>query len=247
MSSVFPLNKKTVEAWTNQSGKSFNLSDFVASMQTPVVALKFSSATCGPCHTIAPVYQSLSANVSTVITCFDVDVNEMESLAVAAQIRNLPTFQFYTMKLSTSGNLEKIAELVGADEMSLKNAFIKAVSLVKERTQKPQQQPQPQQQPLTSPQQSPQQFQGQQQQQQPQSFQSQMRAPVALPPPSSFQQQPQQFQQSLPSNVNIQPYAQPVQQTPSQMNNTAKSELIQIRQELVVLLTRLNNAINALP
>jgi thioredoxin 1 len=260
--SVYPLNTQAVEQWKSAAQKDFSLADFVSTMQSPIVVVKFSGANCGPCHTIAPFFEQLATGSKPIFTCFDCDANEMNALATSAGIRSLPTFQFYTTKLSSNGSLEKLDEIVGADSSALKNSFIKVASFVQSKAQKqqpqqngPMQQQSPQQQQSSPMQQAPQHVvqNGQNLQQQVQQGQFRNTAPMGLPPPPSAV-----YQQNLPSSVNVQPYntttAQPHIAAPGQMqgqgqpqNGNTKSELIQIRQELMGLLNRLNNAINTLP
>lgn len=106
------------------------LEHFVSSQPHPLVVVKFGAVWCGPCKVIAPAYHTLAKQGGQYIACFEVDVDESEALAVEANVNGLPTFVFYTTKLSPDGKLMVIDQLVGPTVQQLQDKFQKGYQIV---------------------------------------------------------------------------------------------------------------------
>mmetsp|Transcript_31102 Transcript_31102/g.45950 ORF Transcript_31102/g.45950 Transcript_31102/m.45950 type:complete len:109 (+) Transcript_31102:194-520(+) len=78
---------------------------------TKLVVIDFYADWCGPCVTIAPIFQKLAEDNEDV-EFVKVDVDNAEDVAVACSIEAMPTFQFYK-------NETKVAELQGANKDKL--------------------------------------------------------------------------------------------------------------------------------
>eukprot|EP00891_Asterochloris_glomerata_P002538 jgi/Astpho2/2538/Aster-04251 len=70
---------------------------------------------CGPCKAIAPVFEALSKEYSSLFFV-KVDVDKAEGLAGELGISAMPTFQVWSCE---SGSWKKVDELVGADKAKL--------------------------------------------------------------------------------------------------------------------------------
>ena len=124
-------------AWHQQNkGAPFPLADFINSQKAPIVCIKFGAEWCGPCKTIAPLFQQLvdSCNAVPVIgpnlvACFSVDVDESEDIAVAANVTGLPTFVFYATSKLTNGAFEVLETIAGPNAEQLQTSFTKSVQI----------------------------------------------------------------------------------------------------------------------
>ncbi len=75
------------------------------------VVVDFTATWCGPCKTIAPYFEELSAKFPD-IEFVKIDVDELEDLAAECGISAMPTFHVYS-------NGVKVAEMTGADKDKL--------------------------------------------------------------------------------------------------------------------------------
>jgi len=114
-----------VQPLSSAQNPGFTLQQFVQSQPTPLVCIQFGAQWCGPCKQMAPLYESLAQSVAGKIACFKVDVDESEDIAVAADVTDLPTFKFYTTKLSPNQELQQVEQVKGADQNALKINFSK--------------------------------------------------------------------------------------------------------------------------
>src|SRR3989304_9581040 len=103
------------------SGVPFNLAEFVGGQAAPLVVVHFYNAEC---ENIGPLFGALAAASAPYLGCFGVNVDESEEVAVAAEITKLPTFIFYTTKLSEDkSSLMVIDKIVGANQKKLRENF----------------------------------------------------------------------------------------------------------------------------
>ncbi|RIA92824.1 PITH domain-containing protein [Glomus cerebriforme] len=84
--------------------------ELIASPKLTVV--DYHAVWCGPCHTIAPVFQQLSTQFRHV-NFAKVDVDQVKDVASKEGVTSMPTFKFYK-----NGN--EIAKLIGANPGGLK-------------------------------------------------------------------------------------------------------------------------------
>lgn len=141
----------------NKTGSgTFDVGAFVAAQNAPLVVIKYEADFCHQCKTIAPLFERLATAGAPAIACFTADVGENEDIGEASGIQNLPTFKFFTTKLSPTGELLCIDGLEGANAQSLQQKFSKALEVVASiRSQAPprqQQAPPPIQPPRQQPQ-----------------------------------------------------------------------------------------------
>jgi thioredoxin 1 len=218
----------------HNGGAPFTLADFCRSLPSPLICIKFGAKWCGPCKQVAPLYQALAQQAAAVgVACFEVDVEESEDIAVAANVQNLPTFVFYTTKLSATGELDQLDRVVGVNEAELKDKFAKCIQVAQAVAQQiqaaqPQQAPVPQQAP---PQQA-------QQPQQP------LPAPAGQQQYSAPQQPVPQYQQPVAQQAGQQQMVP--QAPPTGPNQVVKKELLEIRASLVLALQRVERLYSAL-
>ena len=79
----------------------------------------FTAAWCGPCKMISPIFEEI-AEQHPAATFLKVDVDDQPDVAAAAEIRAMPTFQFWK-----SGAL--LDQIVGADPQKLADCTKKHV------------------------------------------------------------------------------------------------------------------------
>ena len=81
------------------------------------VVVDFTATWCGPCRMIGPKFEEFSLSYTDLLFV-KVDVDDCDSVAAAAEISAMPTFQVYKAG-------QKVDELVGASPEKLE-ALIKA-------------------------------------------------------------------------------------------------------------------------
>jgi thioredoxin 1 len=220
----------------HNGGAPFTLADFCRSLPSPLICIKFGAKWCGPCKQVAPLYQALAQQAAAVgVACFEVDVEESEDIAVAANVQNLPTFVFYTTKLSATGELDQLDRVVGVNEAELKDKFAKCIQVAQAVAQQIQAA-----QPPVAPQ-LPQQPQ-QPQQQLPQQTQLLQGQQYVAPQPPPQGQAPQGQQQHVAQPAS----QQQAQGPPTGPNQVVKKELLEIRASLVLALQRVERLYSAL-
>ncbi|XP_021017031.1 thioredoxin domain-containing protein 8 isoform X2 [Mus caroli] len=87
------------------------LKELFSNAGNKLVVVEFSAKWCGPCKTIAPVFQAMSLKYQNV-TFAQVDVDSSKELAEHCDIKMLPTFQMFKYT-------KKIFECHGADAKQL--------------------------------------------------------------------------------------------------------------------------------
>lgn len=97
-----------------------NLTDFKAIIKSPgdtrLIVVDFHASWCGPCHAIAPTYESLSLRFKGRARFLKVDVDEAQDVASFSQVSSMPTFHFYR-----EGN--RVAQFSGADPRRLESTI----------------------------------------------------------------------------------------------------------------------------
>lgn len=89
-------------------------SDFASQLTgagNKLVVVDFFATWCGPCRTLAPVFESLSERYPGAVW-LKVDVETCRSTAATCGVRAMPTIQFYK-------NKSKVGEVVGADPSAI--------------------------------------------------------------------------------------------------------------------------------
>ncbi|KAI1001513.1 hypothetical protein K3495_g6687 [Podosphaera aphanis] len=89
-------------------------SQFNEIKKSPLLIVDFFATWCGPCNTISPIFEKLSANYSSSpqIVFAKCDVDQASDIAQACGIAAMPTFQFYKLG-------RKVDEIKGADAQQL--------------------------------------------------------------------------------------------------------------------------------
>ena len=82
----------------------------------------FSAKWCGPCQTIAPVFQNY-ANKYSNVWFLKVDCDASPQLTREQGVRGMPTFIAFR-----SGSTQPVAKFSGANQQELANAINKLVS-----------------------------------------------------------------------------------------------------------------------
>lgn len=137
---------KTLDSTDKSGDSNFDLAAFVASQQAPIVVVKYEADFCQGCKDIAPLFERLAGLGAPAIASFTVNVEKNEDIGEASGIQNLPTFKFFTTKLSPKGEFLCIDVLEGANGQSLQEKFGKAIEVVNAVLSKNQpRQPAPQQ------------------------------------------------------------------------------------------------------
>ena len=111
------------------SEEPFDLAQFVRTQESPLVAIMFGNTTHKPCLDMIPLFNELAKQGAPIVSCFNVDVEVSQGVAVAAEISNLPTFIFYTTKLSND-QLMVVDQVIGANKPELRDKFIKGHQVV---------------------------------------------------------------------------------------------------------------------
>lgn len=83
-----------------------------------LVVVDFFATWCGPCVSIAPLFENLS-KVETKVVFLKVDIDELSDVAEQCGITAMPTFQIYKNKV-------KVGEVVGASIDKVKQELAKA-------------------------------------------------------------------------------------------------------------------------
>ncbi|GAA5981485.1 hypothetical protein JCM5350_004604 [Sporobolomyces pararoseus] len=81
-----------------------------------LVVIDFHATWCGPCHAIAPTFETLSKTYSSSSVFCKVDVDKASDVSRAYQVRAMPTFAFIR-------NERKVGEVKGADRVALEAAI----------------------------------------------------------------------------------------------------------------------------
>ncbi|KIJ53467.1 hypothetical protein M422DRAFT_25346 [Sphaerobolus stellatus SS14] len=91
------------------------LSGILAASKDKLTVIDFHATWCGPCHTIAPVYEKLAKEYKNVnfLKC---DVDAVSEVAQTYRVSAMPTFIF--LKGS-----DKVAQVRGADPRGLENTL----------------------------------------------------------------------------------------------------------------------------
>ncbi|KAH7338812.1 thioredoxin-like protein [Rhizoctonia solani] len=98
--------------YVSGSDESVNIGNVLTSYKI----IDFHASWCGPCHMIAPVYETL-ANENPNIKFAKVDVDAVPDVAQHYGIRAMPTF--IVTKYNEEGNLEEVDQLRGANPQAL--------------------------------------------------------------------------------------------------------------------------------
>ena len=77
----------------------------------------FTAAWCGPCKSIAPLFEQLSVQYKDSITCVKVDVDHLEDVVTELGIEAMPTFLAFKKGLKLDDAVQ------GADEPKLRELF----------------------------------------------------------------------------------------------------------------------------
>ncbi|MCL4123537.1 UNVERIFIED_CONTAM: hypothetical protein GTU68_005729, partial [Idotea baltica] len=89
----------------------------LAEAGSKLVVVDFYATWCGPCKTISPKIEAMSAELSDVVF-IKVDVDECEDVSLAYQISCMPTFMFFR-------NSAKVESFSGANEAKLREVIMK--------------------------------------------------------------------------------------------------------------------------
>lgn len=76
-----------------------------------LIMVKYTSPTCGPCHTLKPILNKLVGEFEGQIHAVDIDIVEDPDIAEAAGITGTPTVQFFK-------NKDKVAQMMGVKPKS---------------------------------------------------------------------------------------------------------------------------------
>jgi thioredoxin reductase (NADPH) len=77
-----------------------------------LIMVKYSSPTCGPCHSLAPILSKVVGEFEGRMHYIEIDVTEDPEIAESAGVVGTPTIQFFK-------NKDKVAELMGVKPKSL--------------------------------------------------------------------------------------------------------------------------------
>ncbi|KAJ7293717.1 thioredoxin-domain-containing protein [Mycena rebaudengoi] len=91
------------------------LNGYLAKSKDKLSVIDFHATWCGPCHTIAPVFEKLSKQYSNV-NFFKCDVDAAQDVATLYSVSAMPTFIF--LKGST-----KVDQVRGADRAGIESAL----------------------------------------------------------------------------------------------------------------------------
>lgn len=82
---------------------------------TGLVVVKFGAVWCGPCRKIAPKFAKLASSHPDVL-CIDVDVDKLDGLSDASDVRGVPCFKFFKNNI-------QVDTFAGANEQKLEEFF----------------------------------------------------------------------------------------------------------------------------
>jgi len=83
-----------------------------------LVVVDFFATWCGPCKMIAPKLESMSKEMAGKVKFLKVDVDEMEDLAGAQEVKAMPTFSFFKKG-------QKLESFAGANEQRIRETIEK--------------------------------------------------------------------------------------------------------------------------
>merc|ERR1712149_70146 len=83
-----------------------------------LVVVDFYATWCGPCKMIAPKLESMSKEMAGKVVFLKVDVDELEDLAAAQEVKAMPTFAFF------KGG-KKLESFAGANEARIRETIEK--------------------------------------------------------------------------------------------------------------------------
>merc|ERR1711931_52989 len=81
-----------------------------------LVVVDFFATWCGPCKMIAPKLESMSKEMAGKVVFLKVDVDDLEDLAAAQEVKAMPTFAFF------KGG-KKLESFAGANEQKIRETI----------------------------------------------------------------------------------------------------------------------------
>jgi thioredoxin reductase (NADPH) len=76
-----------------------------------LIMVKYSSPTCGPCHTLKPILSKVAEEFADQIHYVEIDIVEDPAIAESAGVIGTPTVQFFMDKA-------KVGEMMGVKQKS---------------------------------------------------------------------------------------------------------------------------------
>lgn len=105
---------------TNKTMKELaTLAEFHEAIRSGIVIIDFTAKWCGPCKSVAPKFEALSKELTTV-AFYKVDVDEANQIAEMSNVTAMPTFHIYR-------DGKRVGEVVGADINAVKNRLQQAM------------------------------------------------------------------------------------------------------------------------
>ncbi|KAK4701405.1 thioredoxin 1, partial [Phenoliferia sp. Uapishka_3] len=92
------------------------LNTLISAKKDKLIVIDFHATWCGPCHAIAPKFESLSKEYRTQATFCKVDVDKAADIAKEYSVRAMPTFVFLR-------NGVKVDEVKGANAAAIETAL----------------------------------------------------------------------------------------------------------------------------
>merc|ERR1712224_915399 len=86
--------------------------EYEEALKNEKVVIDFTATWCGPCKTIAPVFEKFASEYEDIFF-YKIDVDENEEVAELEEVSKMPTFKFYH-----NGTVKDVFS--GANEDSLK-------------------------------------------------------------------------------------------------------------------------------